>query len=628
MNNSIRLKLLVPVAILVLVAILAMVSMFKVFDTIDGSKQTVSTLATYSFRAEQARLTLSQFVSAQVPVEDMLDSISAIEHIPQSLEGKLSSTQISQLAKRVTALGTLQADNQGVLDKALALTQATITESNSFITYIRQKLMDNKAAVNALEIQTIEGANKNTDSNYRIQSLFLQMSKNIEFEPQLRALLLQNIESVRKDVQALRGTAFEESPKRGLQVTLELAELTQTFLDNQHDIKALESSIYQDFETLFAAVTDREREVTDDTFDVITSLFSTILIAFIVAIIITSLVTVLIARNISAALSKVTEKAQQLASDGGDLRQRLESKAKDEIGDLCGAFNQFIHHINGIICNVKRQANTGSTVANELGSKNATIAEDMRSQQQETELVATAVQEMSHAIAEVSSNASMTAESANIASEHTANGKCVIEETIQTVTQTSHQMEESVQVISDLNDVAIKISGIVDVINGIAEQTNLLALNAAIEAARAGDAGRGFSVVADEVRSLAVSTQDSLNLIKDGVGTLQTVSTKACDTIGQAKVSCESALETTHKAGTVLIEINDKVMEISENSAQIAAAVEQQSVVTENIGRSIEQIKDFSLETLNKSKVATEQSQTMSRESFALLSLVDSFKTA
>jgi len=628
MKNSIRAKLLIPVAFLIVVAVLAIFSMVKVFESIDHSKQTVSLIADYTHKAEQARLLLSQFVSSQVAVDDLLEAMRTIESIPEALQTKLSASQISTLEQRITTLSTIKDQNQAILDKALDLTQATINESNSFIVYIRQKLMENKADVNELEIQTIEGANKNTDSNYRIQGLFLQMSKNIEFEPRLRALLLQSIENVKKDVDALRGTEFEESPKRGLGVTLELEQLSQSFLDNQRNIESLEKSIYQDFDYLFNAVTETERQISENTFDVITNLFSVILMSFIGAIIVTSAVIILLARNISSIILTVTQKAQQLASDGGDLRQRLESKSKDEIGDLCHAFNHFIEHINSIITKVKLRANTGSTVAGELGKKNATIAEDMRLQQAETEQVATAVNQMSHAITEVSNNANMTAKSASLASKHTSRGKAIIEKNIETVTHTAHQMRESVAVIGELNEVAVKIGGIVDVINSIAEQTNLLALNAAIESARAGEAGRGFAVVADEVRSLALRTQDSLKLIRDSVTTLQRASTQACESIDVAKISCESSLESTQKAGALLIEINDSVAEISANSIQIATAVEQQSLVTESIGKSIVQIKDFSHETLDKSNCATEQSQTMNEECVALLSLVNSFKTA
>lgn len=252
--------------------------------------------------------------------------------------------------------------------------------------------------------------------------------------------------------------------------------------------------------------------------------------------------------------------------------------------------------------------------------------ETLRKQQTETEQVAAAVHEMSQTIGEVSSNVQLTAEKADGLKEFADRGLAVIAETrksIENLKATVHDISTSVEKLATESG---KISGVAKLIEDIAEQTNLLALNAAIEAARAGEHGRGFAVVADEVRGLAKRTQDSTREIHSIIETLLTSSRHSVGVAKQGNTASDAGLEKMLEAENTLSEITGSVSTIAEMATQMAAAVEEQAQVSDQINKQVEEISMLASDNLSKGKQTTESVQSMERIAGELHELVVRFK--
>jgi methyl-accepting chemotaxis protein len=262
-----------------------------------------------------------------------------------------------------------------------------------------------------------------------------------------------------------------------------------------------------------------------------------------------------------------------------------------------------ITHLRSIIESISDAANTINISSEELQRFTEDTNHRMIQQQDESEQTATAMNEMTATVAEVVQSTNFAAEQAKQANDHAENGNIIVRNSIDSISQLSNQIGTTAEVISHLAKESQNIGQVLSVIKGIAEQTNLLALNAAIEAARAGEQGRGFAVVADEVRTLAKRTQDSTLQIETMIGGLQKSVVLAVSSMDEGLVLVNNANDKTSSAGVVLSEIVTSVDSINELNTQIATAAEEQSYVAESINKSIIAINDIT----KASSAATEK---------------------
>jgi methyl-accepting chemotaxis protein len=289
-------------------------------------------------------------------------------------------------------------------------------------------------------------------------------------------------------------------------------------------------------------------------------------------------------------LDELVQKARSVANN--PLSQLLYSGRLDEFGQIDFALRM-------------RQAETGAVIgrigdaADQLGSYTHSLVKQVddsnaftAEQQAETDQIATAINQMAASIQEVASNAQNAANAAEIADHETRTGQQLVAHTSESIIELENEVQQATQVIQELESRSNEISTVVDVIRGIAEQTNLLALNAAIEAARAGEQGRGFAVVADEVRSLAARTQHSTTDIQQMISVLQEGARSAVSVMKKSREQAQSSVSHAQQAASALAGIGQRVNEITEMNTQIAAAVEQQGAVSESINRSISSIRD------------------------------------
>ena len=311
-------------------------------------------------------------------------------------------------------------------------------------------------------------------------------------------------------------------------------------------------------------------------------------LALIISVIaISSLVTMLF-----RLLDMVSRALERIANGNGDLTQRITIQTQDEVGKLAANFNTFVGSLHQLISHIRQEATVMDNSATHSVQDSITTDQELSRQQQEIAMVATAVTEMSSATQEIASNAENTAAAAQQSSNSSIDGRNLVNQTRGSITSLANEVGEATEVIAELSRHANDISSVLATIQGIAEQTNLLALNAAIEAARAGEQGRGFAVVADEVRVLSKRTQASTTEIQSTIDTLQRTTQQAVALMERSQTLATHSVQDAEAASKALDEITKAVSLISDMSTQIATAAEEQTKVTEEITLNVTAIKE------------------------------------
>lgn len=329
---------------------------------------------------------------------------------------------------------------------------------------------------------------------------------------------------------------------------------------------------------------------------------------------------------VTRPLHKLLERIEQIADGDGDLRVRLDVLSKDELGKLSDAFNRFLDKLQPLIKEVGRVTGEVAESAKSLAGMAAANDRLISSEHAAVDQVSTAATEMSAAVHEVARNAQNAADAARQAEAQSREGAQVVGTTIQSIRQLALEVESASGTIQTLEQEAANIGAVLAVIRGIAEQTNLLALNAAIEAARAGEQGRGFAVVADEVRALAARTQESTKDIQGMIERLQSGVQNAVKATHSGSERARHSVEQAAGVDQALSVTGDSVQRINDMAAQIATACEEQSSVTEEIARNISDIRDLSNEAAQTSEQSTRASLRLSELSNGLEQLVGRFR--
>ncbi|MCP5407455.1 MAG: methyl-accepting chemotaxis protein [Chromatiaceae bacterium] len=349
---------------------------------------------------------------------------------------------------------------------------------------------------------------------------------------------------------------------------------------------------------------------------------ATLTIGLLVCVLIAFFFPILITRPLNRVISAI----EDLAGGEGDLTLRVNVDSKDELGHLSASLNQFLEKLHDLI---RRAATTSSQVreaSNQMLQLNSQSQEMIGSQHSSTDMVATAINEMAATVQEVAQSASSAADEARQADADARTGSERVNSSLISIRDLAQDVGRAAEVIHKLETEAEGVGSVLDVIRGIAEQTNLLALNAAIEAARAGEQGRGFAVVADEVRTLASRTQQSTTEIQGMIEKLQCGARNAVSVMDAGREKAQASVERAESAGSSLIEITKAVASISSMNTQIASAAEEQSVVTAEINRNITEISVISDRNSQVSSEAAQASTVLSEYAGELDRIVQNFK--
>jgi methyl-accepting chemotaxis protein len=317
---------------------------------------------------------------------------------------------------------------------------------------------------------------------------------------------------------------------------------------------------------------------------------------------------------------------KDIAEGEGDLTQRVLVQGNDSIDRVGLYFNGFLDTVHDTMKQVASAVSNLSSRSEAMGNMTNENQRDILLQKEQVDQAATAITQMSASIREVAQNTSLAAESAQQADEEAQSGNQVVSNTVQAINTLADVVDKATEVIHKVESDSVSIGTILDVIRGIAEQTNLLALNAAIEAARAGEQGRGFAVVADEVRTLAQRTQESTQEIQQMIEQLQQGTSDAVGVMEQGRNQVQASVDIAGKAGESLRVITASVSQIMDMNTQIAGAAEEQNSVSEEINKNIISIRTVSDKAADVAQQTLESSEELSQLSFDLQSLVGKFR--
>ncbi|OPA95112.1 methyl-accepting chemotaxis protein [Pseudomonas fluorescens] len=354
------------------------------------------------------------------------------------------------------------------------------------------------------------------------------------------------------------------------------------------------------------------------------SAFSLVVGLLIVATALTVLFAWLLTRSITVPISQALEAAEEVAE--GNLTRPIKVEGNDEAGRLLAAMAKMQDKLRDTLQRIAGSATQLASAAEELNAVTDESARGLTQQNNEIEQAATAVNEMTSAVEEVARNAVSTSEASRNATTSAGDGRDLVQETVSAIERMSGDVQATATLIGDLANESRDIGKVLDVIRGLADQTNLLALNAAIEAARAGEAGRGFAVVADEVRALAHRTQQSTSEIERMIGSIQAGTEHAVDSMRNSTERAESTLNIAKGAGMSLDTINSAIVEINERNLVIASAAEEQAQVAREVDRNLVNIRDLSVQSATGASQTSAASSELSRLAVDLNGMVGRFR--
>lgn len=338
------------------------------------------------------------------------------------------------------------------------------------------------------------------------------------------------------------------------------------------------------------------------------------------------LVAIPISGMIKSSIDRVIDRLKDIAEDNGDLTVRIQTRGKDEVGELAKWFNTFMDKLQPVIQQIVETAPPLAALANDVHAFSADITHTITDQNRSVTESKNNIELMSHSVASIAQNAAEAASSAKVADSEASKGQSIVASTVNSIQDLSQNINGASEAITKLEHDTTSVNVVLEVIRGIAEQTNLLALNAAIEAARAGEQGRGFAVVADEVRSLASRTQESTEEINTILDQLQTASQAAVHTMKDSTLAVEKSVSEAHQAGQSLQTITDTVNTINSMSGQIAQATDEQQNISSVMVQEAERIQEQTASTANSAEKLSGVSTNLSSLASSLEQITRQFK--
>lgn len=396
---------------------------------------------------------------------------------------------------------------------------------------------------------------------------------------------------------------------------------------DQAQLEALEKGLFEVLESMEASIEDISNHSVKNAQNVQSaSLYSLIAIS-VVSLLIGMLISKVIINTIVTPIKQVVKTLNVMAKDN-DLTQRMTFSSTDEVGEMGKSFNIFVEKLQGLVSGIASSSEQLSTAAEETSVVSASTNQNISQQKNDTIQIASAITQMTATVQEVAANAEKASVAATEGDQNSEDGRQAVENIVHSINDLSSEINHSTTVIRALKSDSENIGTVLDVIKGIAEQTNLLALNAAIEAARAGEQGRGFAVVADEVRSLAQKTQDSTFEIESLISTLQQGSDNAVTSMVQNKNSIEGLVSKAVNATDSLNAITASMSSITDMNTFIATAAEQQNQVVQEISNNVNRIQQVSENTAEGSEQVSGASREIAELSERLREVVKQFKVS
>jgi len=609
-DMSIRAKLAGGFALLLLLTIIVGVIGSQALETYSQRSNIVTMLGQVNTGLTEARVEEKNFLLS-----------GAAEHVKAS---RSHSEEVLEITQRIKPLLIVTEDLS-----TLEGIQVDIQQYQSLMSDVELNTAKREEALNSLETKArILGSSLKAHSSLFFASAMFEDMRRSE-----RKFLVErdagSVKSYLEDAKRIQGPlkSASISAEEKEKVTAALESYTNEFQNVVNLIEASEQ-LSQDMVTTARRVTEsanglREIQVTKmeaDNKKASTLIFGATAAAVILGIMMAFLIT----RAITSPINHAVSIASEVAS--GNLSVHIDSSRNDEIGRLMAALATMVSGLRELVRSIESGATNIAASAEELSTVTSQTSDGINRQKQETDQVATAMNEMTATVADIARNAEHAFTIASDAASQATKGEHEVKETVNQVNSLSQEVSQSMEIIQGLQAETANIGTVLDVIKSVAEQTNLLALNAAIEAARAGEQGRGFAVVADEVRSLAQRTQSSAQEIEALVTTLQSSAKNSVSAMESSASLASRTLERATATGASIGRITRSVEEIQQYNSQIATASEQQTSVAEEINQNVTSIRDVTDQSAASSHQTASSSTELARLGSELQTLVSRFR--
>jgi methyl-accepting chemotaxis protein len=416
-----------------------------------------------------------------------------------------------------------------------------------------------------------------------------------------------------------KGTALLNIAKNAAQLTDQFDGFAESLDERMEYVEEGDDGAFEGADAFAGRLVDELRDGAATALTVLT-------MAVVIGLVIGGVVALILTRMITTPVNKTVAMIRDLAEGEGDLTKRLDATSNDELGELSRWFNTFLDKLHDVISSVAHTTEQLATASGQLSASSEELSRNVVSQKEQTTQVATATDEMNSTAVAISENIHNAAESARTGATLAEEGGSAVQDTVAVIEQISNEVNTFAGSIRELGDSSKQIGEIVGVINDIADQTNLLALNAAIEAARAGEQGRGFAVVADEVRKLAERTTVATKEIADMITTIQRDTNGAVSAMDKSMDKVASGVEMANKAGESLKAVVENGALLGDMVSQVATAAEEQSATTEEIAQSVENISSIMTQSSTGIDQTAHACHELSRMADDLQSLVGRFK--
>ena len=628
---SVQKKLFVPVVLLAFLLVVVTVFFYRNELVVDGAKQelsankkTTDAISAYFSSAENFIQSQKNYGAVSEKYNQVQSSFSQ-----SSFPEKVSlSTEMAEINNKLAQINSIYQDSSETATQLVQKLRESSKVSDAYLYTVFDKLVDEnqRREVTTFERKIMTAAFVNTVDNFELELIFQKVQSDISYATKLLDYISGLEVNNKEAIIQLEGSPAKAEAEKVRDSLIGIRALSEHYIENSKKVQALNAEIDSSLSAVISTFSDIESQNLQVTFDKISESLLNILIILCVVVAVTIVLSVLFASSISKPLKDLEKHINALAKAGGDLTFRIKLDRKDEIGKLAVGINAFIETLHEVFKGVAINSEHIAHSAKESSQLSKTTLKSMMNQNAETQSVAASFGQMESSINEISSNASSAAQVVQSAVDKAKQVVTSIGSTIKNVDGVSRNLEEATTVINELNSDTQNIGKILDVIRGIAEQTNLLALNAAIEAARAGEQGRGFAVVADEVRSLAQRTQSSIEEIGSMIANLQGAANRASEVIVRSNESMGQTTDQSRQTGNNVDEITQMISTISDMNLQVAAAVEEQSAVVQEINKSINEINQLAISCSDAAKLSNQSADEQAKFSESLQGLIGRFK--